>query len=118
MPWGIAIRWRRNVGWTSVSVMSGPKVDSALVMQMAKLACLSLSDVEANLFAEELARIVGYVEQLDLIDTHDVEPTAHVQLDRTPWRNDEPVPGLSHDDALAEAPRIERGGFAVPTFLE
>jgi aspartyl-tRNA(Asn)/glutamyl-tRNA(Gln) amidotransferase subunit C len=98
--------------------VGAPKVDRALVLHVAKLACLSLSDLEADRFAGELSRIVQYVEQLDFLDTQDVPPTAHVQLDRSPWRDDEPVPGLSHDDALAQAPRVEHGGFAVPTFVE
>ena len=98
--------------------MAAPKVDRALVLRVAKLACLSLSDIEADHLAGDLARIVGYVEQLDLLDTRDVAPTAHVQLERAPWREDEPTPGLSHDDALAQAPRTERDGFAVPAFVE
>ena len=98
--------------------MPAPKVDRALVLHVAKLACLSLSDLEADRFAGELARIIGLVEQLDLVETSDVPPTAHVQLERAPWREDEPAPGLSHDDALAQAHRVEQGGFAVPTFVE
>lgn len=98
--------------------MPAPKVDQALVMRVAKLASLSLSDGEADRFAAELASIVGYVELLDELDTRDVPPTAHLELDRTPWRDDEPRPGLSHEEALAQAPRVEQGGFAVPSFLE
>jgi aspartyl-tRNA(Asn)/glutamyl-tRNA(Gln) amidotransferase subunit C len=98
--------------------MPAPKVDRPLVLHMAKLASLSLSDAEADRFAAELAHIVGYIGQLDELDTRDVPPTAHVHLDRTPWRDDEPRPGLSHEDALAQAPQVEQGGYAVPTFLE
>jgi aspartyl-tRNA(Asn)/glutamyl-tRNA(Gln) amidotransferase subunit C len=100
------------------SAKSPPKVDRALVLHVAKLSSLSLTDVEADRFAAELARIVGYVEQLDELDTRDTTPTAQVQLDRAPWREDEPTPCLSHEDALAQAPRVEDGGFAVPTFVE
>jgi aspartyl-tRNA(Asn)/glutamyl-tRNA(Gln) amidotransferase subunit C len=98
--------------------MPAPKVDRALVLHVAKLASLSLSDAEADRFAAELARIVGYVEQLESLDTKDVPPTAHVQLDRTSWRADELGPCLSHEEALAQAPQVEAGGFAVPTFVE
>ena len=98
--------------------MPAPKIDRTLVHHVAKLASLSLSDEEVNRFASELARIVEYFEQLDALDTHDVSPTAHVQLDRAPWREDESRPCLSHDDALAQAPRVEQGGFAVPAFIE
>ena len=33
------------------------------------------------------------------------------------WRPDANVPGLSHEDALREAPKAEHDGFAVPTFV-
>jgi len=98
--------------------MAGPAIDRALVLHVAKLASLSLSDADADRLAGELAKIVGYVAQLDALDTRDVPPTAHLQIDRTPWRQDEPRPGLSHEDALAQAPRVEGDGFAVPAFVE
>jgi aspartyl-tRNA(Asn)/glutamyl-tRNA(Gln) amidotransferase subunit C len=98
--------------------MPAPKLDRALVLHVAKLASLSLSEAEADRFAGELARIVKYVEQLDGVDTTDVVPTAHVQLDRMPLREDALRPCLSHEDALAQAPQVEGGGFAVPTFVE
>lgn len=95
-----------------------PRIDRALVLHVAKLASLSLSDAELDRFTGELARIVGHVEQLDALDTRDVPPTAHVQLDRMPWRADETRPGLSHDEALAQAPQVDADGFAVPAFVE
>jgi aspartyl-tRNA(Asn)/glutamyl-tRNA(Gln) amidotransferase subunit C len=98
--------------------MAGPKLDRALVLHVAKLSSLSLSEAEADRFAGELARIVKHVEQLDAVDTSDVPATAHVQLDRMPLRADALVPCLTHDEALAEAPQVEGGGFAVPTFVE
>ena len=98
--------------------MAGLAIDRALVLHVAKLASLSLSDAEADRLTGEVAKIVGYVAQLDALDTTGVPPTAHVQIDRTPWRQDEPTPGLSHEDALAQAPRVEDDGFAVPAFVE
>lgn len=92
-------------------------LDRARVHHIAKLAALSLSDAEADRFAGELAAIVRYVEELDTVDTSNVPPTAHVQLERAPLREDEARPGLSHDDALAAAPRVEHEGFAVPGFV-
>jgi aspartyl-tRNA(Asn)/glutamyl-tRNA(Gln) amidotransferase subunit C len=98
--------------------MSALKVDRELVLHVAHLASLRLGDAETDRLASELARIVEYVEQLGEIDTKDVPPTAHVALDRTPLRTDDLRPGLSHEDALSQAPRVDQGGFAVPTFVE
>jgi aspartyl-tRNA(Asn)/glutamyl-tRNA(Gln) amidotransferase subunit C len=93
-------------------------IDRKLVLHVAKLASLSLSDAEVDRFAGELARIVGYFEQLDGVDTRDVPPTAHVQLDRMPLRADEVRPCLPREEALAGAPQVDADGFAVPTFVE
>ena len=98
--------------------MAGPAIDRTLVLHVAKLASLSLSDAEADKLTGDLAKIVAYVAQLDSLDTSQVAPTAHVQLDRTPRRPDELQPCLSHEEALAQAPRVEEGGFAVPAFVE
>lgn len=95
--------------------MPSPRID---VQHVAKLASLSLSETEAERFAKELATIVDYVAQLDALDTRDVPATAHVQLDRMALRGDEVRPGLPHDEALAQAPAVDGGGFAVPTFVE
>jgi aspartyl-tRNA(Asn)/glutamyl-tRNA(Gln) amidotransferase subunit C len=98
--------------------MSAPRVDRALVLHVAKLASLSLSDTEADRLTHELASIVAYVEQLEELDTTHTAPMAHVDIERLPWRKDVVRPGLSHGDALDQAPRAEQGGFSVPTFVE
>jgi aspartyl-tRNA(Asn)/glutamyl-tRNA(Gln) amidotransferase subunit C len=98
--------------------MAASKVDLALVRHVAKLASLRLTDDETEKLASDLERIVAYVEQLNELDTSSVLPTAHVAIDRTPWRTDVPALGLSHEDALSEAPRATEDGFAVPTFVE
>jgi aspartyl-tRNA(Asn)/glutamyl-tRNA(Gln) amidotransferase subunit C len=98
--------------------MSGPKIDGALVRHVANLASLSLSGDEAARFTGELAKIVDYVAQLDALDTTGVPPTAHVLLDRMPLRADEPRAGLTHEEALAQAPVVEGEGFAVPAFVD
>ncbi len=98
--------------------MPTSKIDRGVVLHVAKLASLSLAEAEVDRFAAELARVVAHVEQLDSIDTRDVPPTAHVQVERIALRRDEVTPGLSHDEALAQAPEVEADGFAVPAFLE
>ncbi|HEX3770071.1 MAG TPA: Asp-tRNA(Asn)/Glu-tRNA(Gln) amidotransferase subunit GatC [Polyangiaceae bacterium] len=98
--------------------MPAPKIDRAVVLHVAKLASLSLSEAEAERFAGELARVVDHVAELDGVDTRDVPPTAHVLVDRLPLRADALVPCLPREAALAEAPEVEADGFAVPAFLE
>jgi aspartyl-tRNA(Asn)/glutamyl-tRNA(Gln) amidotransferase subunit C len=92
------------------------RIDRALVDHIAELSLLSLTDAEADKLAGELSAILTYFGEIDAVDTSSVPPTAHVQRQRAPWRPDEVEPGLSHDDALAQAPRASNGGFAVPAF--
>jgi aspartyl-tRNA(Asn)/glutamyl-tRNA(Gln) amidotransferase subunit C len=88
------------------------------IHHVAKLASLTLTDVEAERFGRELETIVAYVAQLGELDTTDVPPTAHVQPDRLPLRADVQLPCLSREDALSQAPAVEGDCFAVPTFVE
>jgi aspartyl-tRNA(Asn)/glutamyl-tRNA(Gln) amidotransferase subunit C len=88
------------------------------VKQIAALARLELADGEIERLQRDLGRILEYVELLSELDTDAVEPTAQVSVERAPLRDDRVVPGVSHDQALAEAPRTSAGGFAVPAIME
>lgn len=94
-------------------------MDLSQIRHVATLAGLSLTEEEERRVSAEMSRIVAYVADLDAVDTSDVPPTAHALGGGVmPLRDDAVVPGLSHEDALAGAPRAEQGGFAVPTFVE
>jgi aspartyl-tRNA(Asn)/glutamyl-tRNA(Gln) amidotransferase subunit C len=88
------------------------------VRHVARLARLRLTPEEATRMTAELSAIMAYVRKLSELDTANVPPTAQVQVDRLPLRPDEPRPSLSHEAALAEAPRTAHEGFAVPGFVE
>jgi aspartyl-tRNA(Asn)/glutamyl-tRNA(Gln) amidotransferase subunit C len=100
----------------------GPARDKHLteadVLKVARLARLELEPEEVARMSTELSAIVGYVQQLSELDTSEVLPTAQVHVDRMALRADEPRACLSHDDALAEAPRTAHDGFAVPGFVD
>ena len=98
--------------------MAGPCIDRALVLRVARLAALRLSDAEADELAAQVGVIVSYVDKLDALDTAGVPAWSATSHDRSPWRADEPAPGLSHEEALAAAPQVEGDGFAVPPFVE
>jgi aspartyl-tRNA(Asn)/glutamyl-tRNA(Gln) amidotransferase subunit C len=100
--------------------MSSPKVllSEADVLHVAQLGRLRLEPAEIAKMAAELSAIVGYVQKLSELDTAGVPPTAQVQVERLPLRPDEPAPCLSHEEALAEAPRTAHDGFAVPAFID
>ena len=82
---------------------------------MAKLARLRLSDEEVDRMAGELSKILEHVEKMDELDLDGVEPTSHVVALENVWREDEPVPSLSREAALANAPDPQDGAFRAPS---
>lgn len=92
-------------------------VDPAVVRHVAELAKLDLDDDERAALAEQLARILEFVAQLDEVDITDVPPTKHVIGQTNVSRADDPRPCLSQEEALEGAPRAEEGHFVVPSVV-
>jgi aspartyl-tRNA(Asn)/glutamyl-tRNA(Gln) amidotransferase subunit C len=97
----------------------GDVLDVNRIRHLALLAGLSLDDEESASFAEDLRRIVAYVQQLAEVSTLEVdgEVDGAVGGGSGGLREDVVTPGLSREDALAAAPRASDGGFAVPGFV-
>lgn len=85
------------------------------VEHVAWLARLALTDEEKRVMAEQLGRILDYMEKLRELDTADVPPTFHaLEGMRVPLREDRPRPGLDREEALAAAPDRSGDFFRVP----
>src|SRR5262249_11497035 len=85
--------------------------------ELALLARLKLTDEETARAPGELTAILGYVEQLQAVDTAGVEPMTHaVPLDN-PLRPDQVAPSFSVEEALADAPERAEELFVVPRIL-
>jgi aspartyl-tRNA(Asn)/glutamyl-tRNA(Gln) amidotransferase subunit C len=84
------------------------------VLHVARLARLELTDDEVGRFQEQLSAILEAVSKVSELDLADVPPTAHPLEIQNAWAEDEPVPSLSLDDALANAPAREGDLFKVP----
>jgi len=94
------------------------RIDREDVERIAELARLALAPDEAERMAAELAAILGYVEQLDALDTDAVEPTYHALPLKTPLREDRAEPPLPPERAVANAPAHEGFAFVVPKVLD
>lgn len=93
-------------------------VDTATVKRIAHLARIAVSDNEAGALTGELNAILGWVEQLDEVDTEGVEPMTSVVAARMTMRDDVVNDGDRRDAVLANAPRAEDGYFVVPKVVE
>ena len=87
------------------------------VAHLARLARLALTDAELDSFAGQLDAILGHVSQIQAVDVTGVEPTGNPLTDVNVFRTDIPVPCLTQEQAVAEAPKAVDGRFAVPRIL-
>jgi len=91
------------------------------IRKIAKLAHLEITDEEVALYAPQMANIVAYVEQLNELDTENVEPmlgglTTEGAATET-IRPDVPHESLGQKNALDQAPSAVSGHFQVPKVL-
>jgi len=93
-------------------------VDEATVRKIARLARIKLKDEEAAPLAADLSRIIGWIEQLDAVDTTAVAPLAGTVNAKLPWRKDVVTEGEQAEKVLANAPEGVQGFFAVPKVVE
>ncbi|TAL27400.1 MAG: Asp-tRNA(Asn)/Glu-tRNA(Gln) amidotransferase subunit GatC [Nitrospirae bacterium] len=88
------------------------------VEHIAKLARLSISEEEKELFGPQLNGILSYVEKLNELDTKDVEPTSHVLSLSNVMRDDISAPSIAGEDALMNAPDHTDKFYRVPRIIE
>ena len=93
-------------------------LDKATVARIAALARIRVPEEELEGLAAELEKIIGWVNQLDEVNTDDVSPMASVVDVDLPWRADKVTDGDCRDKVLANAPEKAEGFFAVPKVLE
>jgi aspartyl-tRNA(Asn)/glutamyl-tRNA(Gln) amidotransferase subunit C len=94
------------------------KITKQEVEHVAKLARLELSEQEKEKLTDQLSNILTYVETLNSLDTKGVEPTSHVLDLKNVMRDDVAVPGLTQEQALANAPDKAVGHYKVPKIIE
>ena len=91
------------------------------IEKIAQLAHLEISTDEIRTFAPQISEIVAYVEELNEIDTSNVEPALGGLTPEgeatTSDREDAVQPSLGQQVALNQAPDPAAGHFRVPKVL-
>jgi aspartyl-tRNA(Asn)/glutamyl-tRNA(Gln) amidotransferase subunit C len=89
-------------------------IDREQLLHVAHLARLELREDEAERLEGQLNDILEAVSKVSELDLSDVPPTSHPLEVVNVWGDDEPVPCLSSEEALANAPEREGDFFKVP----
>ena len=94
------------------------EITDKLVAYVAELAHLKLDDAQKRQAADDLARVIGYVDKLSELDTDGVEPMSHAFPVTNVFREDEVRESMAREQVLANAPAVKDGCFLVPKTVE
>ncbi|MBB2183812.1 Asp-tRNA(Asn)/Glu-tRNA(Gln) amidotransferase subunit GatC [Lachnospiraceae bacterium MD1] len=94
------------------------KINEETVQYAAALAKLTISDSEKQKVAEDLNRILDYIETMNELDTEGVEPMSHVLPVKNVFREDIVINQDDRDQLIKNAPKQKDGCFSVPKTVE
>jgi aspartyl-tRNA(Asn)/glutamyl-tRNA(Gln) amidotransferase subunit C len=88
------------------------------VAYVARLARLTLTEDEAQIFQKQLDDVLEYAEKLRQVDVTGVDAAAHALPVLNVFRDDSPDDWFTAKQALSNAPRQANGLFVVPKVVE
>ena len=93
-------------------------VDKSTVASIARLARIHVPEDQQEKLSSELNGILDWIEELNEVDTENVEPIASVTGHSLPRREDVVSDGNRVDEVLANVPETASGCFVVPKVVE
>lgn len=93
-------------------------MDIQTVKKVARLARIETNDAEAEAVRAKLETIMKFVEQLEEVNTDNVEPLSNVVDIELRLREDIVNDGNQQQQVLANAPEAMEGFFVVPKIVE
>ena len=95
------------------------KIDKNTINKIARLSRIKLEDKESEDYIKDLNHILDWVEQLNEVNTDNVEPLSNISSSSTlPKREDVSKDINSNEEILKNAPDKLEGFFAVPKVVE
>ncbi len=94
------------------------KISDDEIETIASLAKLDLNRIDVPSLSKDLNNILNFVQQMDAVDTADVEPLASPVKTDNLLRRDEPSDGIDREAFQAVAPATEDGLYLVPKVID
>ena len=94
------------------------KISEDMVRHVALLSRLKFDQKEVSEFTTQLNSILEYMDQLNKLDTSNVEPTSHPVKMSNVFREDLIKEPLTVEQALQNAPEKEADCFKVPRIIQ
>jgi len=94
------------------------KITREEILHLAKLSNFKLEENEIESLGSDLENIIGYISQLNELDTEGVEPTYQVFEMENVWREDEiKKQEATREELLALTSESVQGQIKVPKVL-
>ena len=93
------------------------KITSEEVAHVANLAHLDMTQEEVEGMTKQLDTILSYVDKLGELNTDGIKPTTHAVANRNAFREDEVMPSLTREEALANGPLQNGEAFVVSRII-
>lgn len=94
------------------------KIDEASIKKIAHLARLEFDENSIEKMSKDMSQILDWVEQLNEVDTSEVEPLTTMSSEVNVMREDKVGAHLDHEDGLKNAPKRDSDYFRVPKVLD
>ena len=94
------------------------KIDKNTILKIAKLSRINVKDNEIPELSSQLSSILNWVEQLNEVNTENVEPLNNVSMSKLPLRKDKENNKDKSIDILSNAPEKLENYFVVPKVVE
>lgn len=88
------------------------------IKKIAHLARLTLTQADIDLYASQLTRILDFVEQMNQLDTSEIEPLAHPLELSQRLRPDSITEIIEREKYQKLAPLVEAGLYLVPKVID
>lgn len=94
------------------------KIDKNTTLKIAKLTRLKIDESEVIELSNQLSEILDWVEQLNEVNTDNVEPLSSVSKTELPLRKDLVNKADQLKDIMSNAPEKLENYFVVPKVVE
>jgi len=94
------------------------KITKEEVLHVAHLARLDIDESNMDALADQVGKILDYVDILSRVDTEGVKPTTHAIFLTNPFREDVETVHMDRKKVLLNAPDKQDGNFVVPKVIE
>lgn len=88
------------------------------ITHIAELAKLQINAFESEQLSKKLSAILELIDQMQDVDTRNIEPMSHAVFQNQKLREDKAIPLSRYDEIQKLGNAVENGFYLVPKVLE